>query len=343
MARRILAASAFALALALPVLADDGGAKTRTETGLEASLALAFADMDTSSTVDWGASSDGPGLRLEAWSETRFRVSGLSWLSMGPRFEAWADLDTDTVTPGSGNPYLVAESLFLRGLAGWGADASFALGSGKLKAGLTLLGGVGVLDLSDANEDYLTAGATAEYFWFRVEPCLAFDALVGYKAAAFKAKLHERAVFTWDSGNAYGRNWTPGFEEGLDAKASWALVDTKAFDLDLGCRADFSYESRIVVPVLMYSAALRADLAWKDIGSLAFSPLLWSFSEEVPDYDLSAAEDVERQLSTKLAWEAGSGASSWSISLLVPWWASEDGETQSGEWKLALAFKEDLK
>lgn len=328
------------IAPALPLAADQGADGTGTEAGMEASLSLAFADKDTSgSTFDWGASSGGPQLDLGLWSTTRFGVAGLPWFRMGPSFEAEVSVDTATVTPSSGDPYLVADSAFLRGLAGWGAEGSFPAGPGKLKAGLTALAGLGVLDLSDADSDYLEAGATAEYFWFRVEPCLGLDAALGYKTGAFDAKLHERIIFTWDSGNAYDRDWTPGFEEDLEAKAGYRVFDARGFDLDLRALADFSYASRIVVPVLKYSAALRADLDWKDVGTLRLTPLAWAFRAEVPEYDLSQASDLERQLSARVEWEGKLGDGTWSAWLALPWWASLDGTESAGEWKIGLSWK----
>lgn len=336
---RIAIAALICLAAGLPAAAEgkNEAAKINAESTLSVSADIAFEDVNESASVlDWGPASGGPELRLDFLSLARFRLSGLDWLELGPNAEAVAKVGSDVVTPSAGDPYLVADNVSLRALAGWGADASFRIGAGKLKGGLVLLGGAGILDLSEADIDYLTTGAVAEDFWFRFEPCVGLEAAASFELLGLKASARNRYLFTWDSGSAYGREWSPGFEESLEARLGYGLINTKSFDLELKAAGDFSLASRLVVPVLKGSIALRADLDWRRVGKLKLTPLAYSLEEDVPDLDLAGAEDIERGLYGKLEWETKLASGTWSLSLDFPWWATEDGEATSGQWKLAI-------
>jgi hypothetical protein len=307
----VLSLSAFPLIAEEAKPVDQEGGKPKRDSGLSLDSSVAFKDVDsTDSTFDWGPDSGGPEFTLEAWSRSRYAVGGLPWLRLGPDFEATSKLDTDTVTEGN-DPYLVADSFSLRALAGLGAAAGLSLGPGKLGLGLSLLGGIGVLDLSEADSDYLETGADPTDFWFRVEPCVGLDASVSYKIKAFEARMRDRYIIAWDSGSAYGRTWTPGFEEAADARLSYELIDGKKFGLCLRALGDFSLNSKLVEPELKYGAAFRVDLSWDKLGELKVKPVAWSYDADVPGLSLSAAEYVERQLSGEVEWEAPGRFGDW--------------------------------
>jgi len=344
---RIAAALPVLAALLLaagPLCAEGAGSKAespvKTDSGLEAGMEFDFQDVDaTAEVLDWGPGSGGLGSDGDAWSSTRFSFPGIPWLAMGPDVEAAWELDTDVVTPDDGNPYIVLESATLRGLAGWGGDAAFQLGAGTMKAGAKLLGGLGVLDLSEADADYLTSGAVAEDFWFRVEPCLGLEASCRYGLAGWDLRLRNRYLATWDSGTAYGRDWSSGFEEKLDWKSMFRILDGKELEWKAGATGDFSLESRLIVPHLKYSCAACSELDWKGIGVLKVRPVEWSFKGDVPGLEFASMEDTKSLLSGRIEWEAYVKGGSWSVYLECPYWAAEDEAVSCGEWTLGISTR----
>jgi hypothetical protein len=339
--------------LGAPLLAKDKDAKAsriEVDSGAELSADLAFRDVDSNGSIlDWGADSGGPELGFEAWARARFSHSGLAWLRTGPEFEASARLDTEVSVASTAstetdsvatNPFLVADGMDARGLAGWGADASFRLGTGKLELGLGLLGGLCVLDLTGSDTDYLPSGADATDFWFRVEPSLAVDASLSYDLPSLELSAENRYLAAWDSENAYGEAWAAGFEEKAEFGVAYKAFNSGSFDWRARAIAKYSLESRLIEPVRKIALGLRSDLKWKDFGKLAVSPLVWTDKAKIPDLSaMSSAEDIERQLSAKLEWESPGGSGSWSCSLEFPWAAWSDGEAISGTWELGLSWR----
>lgn len=334
-----------AIASASPLWAKDkdggeGSKDLKNSSSLEVGARIDFADVnDDASTFDWGATSGGPTLKLSASSRTSWNPYGLSWLEIGPELEARAKAETTIIDSSAGGAFLAAESANLRALLGFGAEASFPLGSAKAKVGLLPLGGIGILDLDDADSDYLPAGASAEDFWFRVEPCAGFSAKGSAKLAALQLSAENRYLAAWDSGDAYGRDWTLGFEEGAKLGASYKLVDRGRLAISAELLAEYSLESRLVVPVEEFSAALRCDIDRKGLGKIEVTPIAWSSSSELPSLDASARQDLERQLSGRIEWEAPTKTGSWSLFLSFPYWADEDGTASSGEWSMGLSLK----
>jgi hypothetical protein len=345
MGRRISAAiaCAAALAMACPALgAMDGDAKrskVEVDSGLEASAKIAFEDVDDSSATDWGAASGGPEFGFKAWSSARARTTPIPWLAMGPSVEVAGKVDTD-VDSTSEDPYIAIDGFDLRALAGWGADAEFKTASGKVKAGLTILGVLGVFDLSDADSAYLPADANAESFWFRVDPGVGADARFEYETGRLKIEARERYLATWEAETASGIDWDPGFEERLEAKAVYSAPGSGPVWVKARANADLGLESRVIVPILEYSIAVRCDIGWKDYGALKLSPAIWSYKAEVPDLgEIGRRRDAKRQLSGRIEWETETKDSSWSLSLRFPWFADEDGEASAGEWELGVSVE----
>jgi len=348
MRRGIRAAVALVAGLAIsysPIWAKGDGIKenkVETDSGMEASASFAFEDVDDSSSMDWGAASGGPEFDFELWSLSRARMPGMPWLATGPVFEVDGRIEAAVATV-SGEVFLAADGMELRGLVGWGGDASFTAGTGEIKAGATILGGIGVFDLSDADSAYLPSGADAESFWFRVQPCIGADASFTYKVAKLELRAQDRYLATWEAETASGIDWDMGFEERLELKAIYALRDAGAFSFKGRAGADFSLESRVIAPVLKYSVSIRGDLEWKGVGALELSPAIWTYKAKVPDLsDFGTRDAVERQLSGKVEWESEIKDGSWSMALRFPWIADEDGSSVSGEWELGASVKLDL-
>jgi hypothetical protein len=334
-----------ALAAFYPLAAADSKSEAKkdkltVDSGIEATIAVEFADVnDETATVDWGPGSAGPEFELEAWSSARFTIPDVFWFSMGPDAEAEVRTETEVVTPSVGNPYVVLESLGIRGLLGWGMDAALNLGNDKVKGGVTLLAGVGVLDLDEADVSYLPTGASAEDFWFRIEPCLGLDASVSYKMTGMELRVHNRLLSTWDAGTAYSRSWSPGFEEGVDFSVSYRLANAGDFDWRLAASGEASLESRLIVPRLKYSLSLQTELDRKKVGSLKLRPLEFSYKADIPGLDPAQIEDTKARLTGKVEWAPDADFGSWSLYLVVPYWAQDDGAAASGEWEIGVSTK----
>jgi hypothetical protein len=340
------AACAAAMTLAAPALwAKGDGTKeneAKIDSGLEASAKLAFEDVDEGSATDWGAASGGPELGFRLWSDARARMTELAWLTMGPSFEVECEIDTASISA-AGEPYIAADGFDLRGLAGWGGDARFPTAAGRFEAGLSILAGGGIFDLSGADAAYLPSGADAQSFWFRVEPMVGADARIAYMAGSLELRARERYLATWEAETSSGIDWDPGFEELFEIKAIYSAAESGALWIKARAGADISAESRVIVPVLKYSVSVRGDLGWKGVGALKLSPLIWSYKAKVPDLgDFGARTNVERRLSGKVEWESEGKDAAWSLGLRFPWTAEVDGETASGEWELSASLELDL-
>jgi hypothetical protein len=307
--------------------------------GIEFETTLGFKDVDSSSDVfDWGVDSKGPEIGFEAFSGFDFGVPGISWLRTGPTFLSSGELDLETMTTVGGAPYLVGESYRLMGLLGWDAKGRWNIDGTTLKADFTALGGVDVLDLTDADADYLPSGADAGDFWFRVLPCLGFGLDGSYTFSILDVTFANRYLATWDSGTAYGRSWSAGFDEKLDLSISARVVDAEAFDLSLKASAGYSLVSGLIDPIQKINARLRTDLMWKDAGKLKLTFFQWTEKASLPDLNFAAAEDVERQLSSSIAWETRAASlAGWTIGLSVPWYAWVDGAACPGAWQISFS------
>jgi hypothetical protein len=322
--------------------AKSASADLDSDSSIEITAKIGFADVDEdAATYDWGALSGGPVLKLAASTRTSWSPNGLAWLEIGPELMADAKVESETIESSSSSSgvYLAAESANLRALLGFGAEVAFPVGSAKAKVGLLPLGGLGIFDLDDADPDYLTTGASAEDFWFRVEPCAGFSATGKVKLSAFELSVENRYLATWDSGDAYGRDWTLGFEEAAAISASYKLLDRGGLEIKAKALMDYSLESKLIVPTEEFSTGLRFDIDRKGLGRIKITPIAWSSDSELPNLDFSSREDVERQLSGKLEWEAPTKSGSWSVFLSFPYWADEDGTSSAGAWSMGLSLK----
>jgi hypothetical protein len=334
MERRMSAALACAAALAIALPAHCAA-----DTSIEASVKLAFEDVDASSATDWGAASGGPEFGIELRSSARERAASIPWLVLGPSVELSGKVGTATVSQ-SGEPYIEADGFDLRALAGWGANAAVATASGKIEIGLSLLGGLGVFDLSDADSDYLPAGADAESFWFRVDPAVGAEARFAYEAGRLEIEARQRYLATWEAETASGFDWDPGFEERLEAKAAYEAPVPGPVWVKARASADLGLESGVIVPELKYSLSLRCDVGWKGAGALKLSPAIWSYKAELPDLGaIGTRRDEKSQLSGKIEWETDAKGSNWSMSLRFPWLAYEDDEAAEGEWEICASVE----
>jgi hypothetical protein len=336
-------ACAAALTMACPAFcAAEGNAKgnkVEVDTEIRASAKIAFEDVDESSAIDWGAASDGPEFGVALRSSARARMASIPWLAMGPSIEVSGEVDTDVYST-SGDPYIAISGFDLRALAGWGADASIKTASGKIHVGLSLVGGMGVFDLSDADSAYLPAGSDAGTFWFRVDPAVGAEARFEFEAGRLEIDARERYLATWEAETASGFDWDPGFEERFEAKAVYEAPFPGPVWVKARASGDLDLESGVIVPSIKYSMALRCDIGWKDVGALKLSPAIWSYKAELPDLgELSTRRDEKSQLSGKIEWETDAKDSRWSLSLRFPWLAYEDGEAAEGEWELGVSLE----
>jgi hypothetical protein len=316
--------------------AKGGGSSVDNDSGLEVSASMGFLDVDDSTSLDWGADSGSPELRAKAWSTSLFRLVALPWLELGPCVRAELGLDSGLSSLESGEPALAAEDFDVGLTAGPLARASCGFGELKIRGSLAALGGASILDLDDADSDYLPTGASASDFWFRLEPCLGYDAELSLRWRESSLSLGNRYLATWDSGDAYDRDWTLGFIEKAKLKARYELPSLGAIGLDANLTLDYSLESRLIVPVEKLEASLRLDAGLEGVGTIRISPLLWTGRADLPDLDPSAREDVEDQLSCRLEWEAPIKSGAWSAYIVLPYLATEDGEACPGTWELGL-------
>jgi len=311
----------------------------RGDSSVEIGTTVGFTDVDSSDSVlDWGADSNGPDIGFKAKSGFSFAVPSVTWLRMGPSIMASGNFDLMALSTTDGDPYLVGQAYDLLALVGWDLEGAWRAGELAVTATLTPLGGVDVLDLTDADVDYLYTGADPADFWFRVLPCLGFSVDATVKRAPFEIELYNRYLTTWDSGTAYGRSWSLGFDERCKISLTAAAVDTDGFDLRFRLLADYKLKSNLIEPSQDHGVGLRSDLAWKGVGSLRLTVLRWTSESDLPALNFAAAENVENQLSSGIAWVA-SGRGDWSIAFAFPWFATLDGAAADGVWSLAFTCK----
>jgi hypothetical protein len=337
-----IAATLAAVLSPVAVFAEKADAKAsgiKGKSSIEISTSMGFKDADDSASVlDWTVDSKGPEVEFTSQSGFDFQTPFGEWLRMGPSFYARGDLELLTVTPTSGNPYLVGEDYNLLGLVGWDIKGSWKTDALKVTAILTPLGGVDVLDLTDADTDYLYTGADPADFWFRVLPALGFGVGATGKVSFLEAELYNRYLTTWDSGTAYGRSWPLGFDERFKGSLAATVADGDEFGAQVKFLFDYSLKSNLIEPKQKIAALLRADLGWKDSGKLKLTALQWTDEADIPGMKASATENIERQLSSGIAWEA-SGRADWTVGFVFPWFATLDGESSSGVWTLYYSCK----